>query len=479
MSATAELASFASQTRFDDLPGAVVDECKRLIVDTFGCAVAATPLPAGGVVSDHAVTALGGPAASSVVGSSAKVGPSAAAYANCYLGTLVDGDETLMNTAHVGVCAIFPALAVCEANGRSGRDLLAAVAVGYDVGARVSLSLDFFSELPSGELEISRGNGLGYNVFAAAAAAGRGLDLDAEQMAMAVGIAGWSSPIAALPRWWTILRNRPMTKYGPYASMGMTGTSAAQLALAGLQGDPTFLDGDYGYWRLVGAPGCNWGALVDGLGDRWWVLDVSYKLYCGARMFHATVDAFRDLLARESLGADQVAEVDVATYFVGATDQLTAEYPATWLDGQFSIPFALALAAHGMALDPKWQIGDRFSDPRLRDLAGRVTIRNDPELSSMVLDDLRSGGRTRRQPSRVTVTTTDGRRVSNYVDQPYGDPWSERTRLTDDALVEKFRRFTDGCLSAADQSQLLELVAGLEDLTDLSSITAILARASR
>jgi 2-methylcitrate dehydratase PrpD len=475
--ATQQLAEFASVTSFDDLPRHVVADCKILILDTLACAVGATHMPAAKLVTRYASESPGTETTSAtLIGAEQRVTPAAAAYANCHLGFSLDADETLINSAHLGVCAVFPALASCEATDRSGRDFITAVAVGYEVGARIALSFPAFVELETGEIAVARTGGLGFNVFTAVVASARALRLSPEDIASAIGIAGWSAPISAMAKWWETQKNRPETKYAPYASMGWIGVTSAELASAGLRGDQSFLDGENGYWSLVGAQDCQWETLSENLGAEWKLSLASYKPYCSARLFHGSIDGFCALLTKNALGPDDIASVRIETYAVAASDQYVVDYPETPLDGQFSLPFNLALAAYGRIDKPGWIFDGSVFDPRLKEFASRVAVVSSPELTSMVLDDLRQHGRSRLQPARVEIQTKRGSSHVAYVEFARGDPWSSETRFSAEDIKRKFQMFVRHAMPSDDMERVLTLVSELETVSDLKALTGFLGK---
>jgi 2-methylcitrate dehydratase PrpD len=216
----------------------------------------ARSLDSGNIVIELAGE-TGGAGKSTVLGSSGKVAAATAAFANSYLGNALDADETLYNRGHHAVATVFPALALAERTGADGRALITAVALGYDVAARVGNSLTFSTVSAGGRGPASNAS-LGWISFASVTAAGSILELDPDRMAHAMGIAGWTSPLPCGLRWQQITSPKPMLKYTPYGFISQQGVLAAQLAGKGFTGDPGVLDGDRGFWRMSGAVKCDW-----------------------------------------------------------------------------------------------------------------------------------------------------------------------------------------------------------------------------
>jgi 2-methylcitrate dehydratase PrpD len=134
MTTTAALARFASGLALDDVPPPVVRAVKRLLLDHLGCAVGGSRTPLAQAAAGVA-TADGGSAAT-VIGTRQRAGPGPAAFANAMAANALDYDDTGA-TGHPGATLIPAALALAEAESRSGAELLAAVVAGYEVGTRI------------------------------------------------------------------------------------------------------------------------------------------------------------------------------------------------------------------------------------------------------------------------------------------------------------------------------------------------------
>lgn len=142
MKAADQIANYVWQARFGDLPPHVVVKTKELILDSVGCALGATQTETGQTYVKLATT-LGGPAEATVIGGRAKVSHPRAAFVNSHLANLLDFDDThdVYPPGHPG-CLIIPgALAVAEAVGASGEELLTSVVLGYEVTLRLGRAL--------------------------------------------------------------------------------------------------------------------------------------------------------------------------------------------------------------------------------------------------------------------------------------------------------------------------------------------------
>ena len=176
---TVALAEFAAALKLGDLPADVVANVKLMILDSLGCAIAATTLGDGCRETMAVMRSLGGTPESTIIGSADKVSAPNAAFANGALVHALNYDPMGTEIGHVGVVCLVAPLAMAEAiGGLSGSEFLAASAAACEVSARITAAIARTGRRPS-EKFLS-GQLLSY--FGAAAGAGRALGLDAAQM---------------------------------------------------------------------------------------------------------------------------------------------------------------------------------------------------------------------------------------------------------------------------------------------------------
>lgn len=465
---TAALAGFASGIRFDDLPRAVAEDTKRIIADTIACALGGSKLPAGEKLMQAAPQIGASPVEATVLGGGAKVSAAAAAFANSGLANALDADETLLNSSHHACCTVPPALALAEAHNLGGKELIAAVAVGYEIGARVSQSLTIARVNERGDIERFPTTGLGWAVFGAAAAAGKALALDAAQFAHALGIAGWTSPISSHLKW-DHSGELHMMKNSPHAFMGMTGVTAARLAQLGFAGEPAILDGEDGYWRLVGSPECNWDILSGGLGESWWISKAAIKPYATNRLTHHTIGLFAEIMSENTLTPYEIDSVEVRSFARVASPFLSGNLaPKNPVEAQFSLPFALAARAYGSDLGPDWCSPKNIAEERYRQFAKKVSVKTDPKIQALMANDLRETRRYPRVPSIVTVRAR-GTTFTKDTEYTLGDPGFAETRMSDAQLEEKFLSFAGAALDTGKAEAAWRALMSMETAPEFGS----------
>src|ERR1700733_13010499 len=137
---TAQLAAFVLDTKYADLPPEVVQATQRIILDTVACAVGAMGTVAGRSIIDVR-SALGGRPDATLLGTATKLPVTSASFLGAHLANILDADETLLNRSHFASVIVMPALAAAQWRGATGEELITAVAVGFDVAARIGFSL--------------------------------------------------------------------------------------------------------------------------------------------------------------------------------------------------------------------------------------------------------------------------------------------------------------------------------------------------
>jgi 2-methylcitrate dehydratase PrpD len=434
-SLTQTLADFTVGTRFDDLPDSVVHETQRLLLDTIGCALGAVDTPSGKIALDY-VSTIGGAPHASVIGSTQRSSATAAAYANARLANVLDADDTFPTSTHFGNATVFSALALAEMDKRSGRDLLCAIAVGFDVGARIGSWM-------GAPMQIENGKVIGWNelggpaatiTWAAIGASAHITRLDGKAANHAFGIGGSNSPQPTLRKWAESVE-QPMYKYADAGWCAEIGVSSALLARLGSTGFRDILDGENAFWKFYGSPGHDDQALLAGLGDDWQILNTTYKPWPCCRWIHHPLTAFAQLLARHSLHPDEITRVVVRANPFALTPIFREQTPQDLLSAEFSHAHALAALAHDVPPGPRWYEAATMNDPRIAGFRQRVSV--EPEPSSSNIAEWMTGGQWRGVPGGVDIHAR-GTVFSATADHATGDPWTPATHFSDEQIRRKF-----------------------------------------
>jgi 2-methylcitrate dehydratase PrpD len=473
------VAAWIAETRLDDLPERVVHETARILLDSIGCAVAAHATDKSRIVVDI-VRALGGCPESTVLGAGFRTSCANAAFANAELVNTIDFDAVFLNISHI-VPPIVPAgLALAERGRVSGRELLAALALGLELGARLTMALLPVAVSPSGAMVVDPVWGYGFAVLGVAAAASRILHLPADGVAHALGIAAYCAPSPGLLKW---TRTTPMSmiKYSPMGWTAQAGVQAALLAAQGFTGDTTVLDGPDGFWRFWGAPQCRWMYLSEDWGSRWYSVEyLSFKLYPVCNLYRPHLWLLDRLMCTEALKAKDLEEVRFRTGAVAAADRpYRGEAALSEISVHNSAEFGAALVAFRVPPGPQWVVASSRANPIYRAFARRVRVMGNPtsaeagyhpETGSVDLERLKDAG------AGVEVRA-QGKTWTLHAGVAKGDCWAPAdAQMSDQDLAAKFRENCSGRLPSEQIEAMIDLVlsrrADIEDVSTLGRLAA-------
>ena len=401
-----DLAQFAATLRWIDVPAPVQRRAEDLFLDWLASALAgkgARPVESIGRFME-AMGPADGP--SEILIHRRGSSPLVAATANAAASHFAEQDDVHNGSVFHPAAVVFPAaLAVAQALGRSGAQLLAAAVAGYEVGIRVG---EF---LGRSHYRIFHTTGTA-GTLAAAAAVGHLLRLTPGQMQHAFGSAGTQS--AGL---WEFLRTAADSKQLHTAHAAGAGLTAAYLAQDGFTGARRIFDGPQGLGAGMSSD-ADPSRLVDGLGTRWTLAETSFKFHASCRHTHPAADALQQLLREHHIAADAVAQV-TAQVHQAALDVLgPVTDPQTVHQAKFSMGTVLGLVAvQGRAGLNEFDASYRA--PAVMAFRDKVT---------MVLDAEVDAAYPARWIGKVHLRTTDGRGFDARVDEPKGDPGNSLSR---------------------------------------------------
>lgn len=436
---SATLAAFAANLRFEDIPAPVLRRAEDLLLDCLASILAGAS--ARPVLAIDRYAAAMGPAdgPSEILINRRRTSPVFAAMVNAAAAHVVEQDDVHNGSVFHPAAVVFPpALAVAQALGRSGRDLLVAAVAGYEVGIRVG---EF---LGRSHYKIFHTTGTA-GTLAAAAATGRLLGLSPAAMLDAFGSAGTQA--AGL---WEFLRDAADSKQLHTARAAANGIAAAYLAQEGFTGARHILEGPQGMAAGMSSD-ADPARLTDRLGTRWALAETSFKFHASCRHTHPAADALQQVLREHKLAESDIARV-VAQVHQGAIDVLGPVVdPRTVHQSKFSMGTVLGLIARqGRAGLPEFDAA--LDDPAVADFRGRVTMELDPEVD---------GAYPQRWIGKVTVHTRDGRVLHGRVDEPKGDPGNTLSRDEIETKTLSLGRYADAA-TEAELRGLIDAIWGLE-----------------
>jgi 2-methylcitrate dehydratase PrpD len=459
------LAEFTTRTQYGELPPAVVDACKRDILDAIGCALAAKGQPKAerGIACGVRIGGTDGPA--TILGTGNRSSLFGAAFANGEMINTLDADSVLP-PGHVSPYALPGAFAVAESLGRSGKDLIAAVAVSHEMSVRFGTVMDQTRDHRDGKVTTAAVLGYSSSIFGATASAARLMGLGAPKIANALGIAAAITPVNAHGAW---LRHAPPAtiKYLMAGALAQSALTAAGMGELGHRGDLQMLDdAEFGYPRFIGTKRWDSAQLTEGLGTDWrFPARLLFKPYPHCRVMHAPLDILIDLVQQHALRAEEIESI---TSWGEAWAYVLPSFIFKEIhdvqDAQFSFAHGLAVAAHGIPPGPRWQDPAVVFDPSVLALMAKVKLVPHPEAVGAMTVDPSS------RPSRVEVRAR-GQVFSGERQFPKGTPSPDpATAMTTDELVRKFRSFTEGLVAPATADRAIDALLHLEQVADFAVV---------
>jgi 2-methylcitrate dehydratase PrpD len=438
---------FAAGIRFSDLPMPVVERAKLVLLDCIGVIAAGMQEPEMQklVVRLAEREAGGGPVP--VIGAGIRTNPLLASFLNGTAGTMLELDEgNQYARGHPGIHVVPAALAAGGRLAVSGPDLLLAVALGYEIGSRIGIASKLRVLMHPHGTWGAVGAGL-----AAAKLEGATGDQTIETINIASSL-GLSTSRRTMLEGGTV-RNT----YAGFSNQ--LGLMAWELQAAGFIGESDGVGTVYG---SVIAEDFRSEEMVLDLGERWEIARNYFKRHAACRYTHGALDALGEIVRQTGGSIDPVTvrEIEVDTYVWAA--QLDSPEPKNMLAAKFSLPFALAtFLVNGAASVPAFREVAQ-ANATTRDLARRVTVREDADLTAM-LPGLR--------PARVRVHFMDGRLASAEVLTNRGDtedPYSP------DEVRDKFRELAEPVWSREHVERILSEVNAIDRAPDIRSLTGLL-----
>ncbi len=447
---TDRLAAWAGETRFEDLPGEVV-ECIRLrILDQLGVMLAAGPQELV-AQAKRAALALTPGSGARIIGDPADVSMMTAAFVNGVRSAVLEFDDTHIES-FIHPTAPVVAVAFPEAWRRRtpGRALIAAVASAMELTCRLGL-------IPPARLhEIGFHPTAVFGGFGGVFALAKLRGLGRTQTLDALGAAG--SLAAGINASFEDGSSTKMMHIG----MAATGAlRAVSLAEAGISGPRTVFDGQFGFLRshVQGRDDHRWPRATEELGARWEVLAIASKVYPCAFTMLPHIECALILRARHGIRPEEVVGV---TARIGRRSFRTVcepvedkRRPATSWHGRISLQHTIAEALVRGRMDKGAYSEAAIRDPAINRIADLVVHEDDPATVAQ-----RSGG-------EVSVTLRDGRVVSHRIEDMRGTIANPMTR---EDIVAKFLANAADVLGEARAQQVVEEVLALDRQADVAPV---------
>ena len=453
------LATYAHDLTYEKLPHRAILEAKRRIIDALGCAMGA--ISCGSEPAKIAVQVAqlsSNPNGATVLTTRHKTSPDLAAFASGVMMRYLDFNDTYLSKepAHPSdnIAAI---LAVAEAEKRSGRDILTAIVLAYEIQCRLC---DAASIRSRGWDHVT------YGSFSAGLAAGKLFGLSKQQLVHVQGLA--ATPNNAMRQ--TRVGELSHWKGCAFANASRNAVFAAMLAKHGMTGPSEIFEGEMGFWAQVSGPF----ELVPFGGENGnpdFMINQTYVKHFPAE-YHSQSAIEATLELREEIGADNIDQkIESITIesFDAAVDIIAGFeehwHPETRETADHSMPYCVSAALMDGDITLDTFTYERIHDPKLVALLQKVKVNRNAEMTAGYPDGI---------PNLLVIKTTDGREFSKKVSYPLGH---NKNPMNDQDVEKKFRMQASRVMSESHVNNILDELWRIDTCEDVSEVMALFAEA--
>lgn len=454
---TSALAHFAADLRLEAVPDAVREQIKLHLIDALACGLASTRSELAAAFLSHCSEEYAiGPCR--LLGSTLRLSPVGAALYNGMAINALDHDDGFeldgRGMGHPGASLVAAALCGVWQRQTTGRELLEALIAAYEINARVIIAVQPSIERFRQVYGVCQHQALG-----AAIAYGRVMQADAPALENALGLAATLTPLPSLRKYnW---EDRPLVSFKDFtAPAAEAGVRAVRLHRHQWVGARAVLDGDQGFWRMLGSDRFDSETLMADLGREWLAANASLKHYPACRWIHTALESFEHVQQAHAVAPQAIMQIRVLTGTTQARDFMDKR-PANEVDAQFSLPHTLACLALGIAKQD-WHSPFTLADAQVQRLADKVVAVVEPALDALMSETRRPAGQVHIE---LATQTLEGPRI----DYPLG---CRQRPLSVAQVADKFRQYAPlGGAGAAERVQaVLDGLLTLEHCADVGAL---------
>ncbi len=438
------ISEFAVNLKYEDLPKEVVQQVKRFLLDSIGCAFGGWETE--DVQVQHLVhQRMGGAEEATVLVGGTKLPMSHAALLNSLLIRALDYNDIYWEEDPSHPSDIIPAaLTPAEALGKSGKEVITAIALAYEFEQRMC-------EFAHPGIRERKWHHATLTGFVSPIVAGKILGLNVDQMVNAIGISGsHTCTLGAVTA--GKLTNMKNT-VDPLAVQ--SGVIAALLAKEGYSGPEHVIDGKEGLADTFG-PEFELNLLTENLGKDWRILRCSMKAFAAEALTHSPISAVLKIVKENNLKPGEISNILVKS-IARAADILSdpSKYkPTSKETADHSLPYCLAAAIVDGMVTPAQFKDEKLKDPAIWELLPKIKVVAEAEFEKLF---------PRLKATEVAITTKGGKTHTLRIDYPKGD---YRDPMTEEELLYKFDSMVLEKVGKEKRDRMVELIMGLEKVAD-------------
>jgi 2-methylcitrate dehydratase len=448
MTISQQWANFAVNLTFEDLSPEAIAAAKMFLYDSFGCALGGSKTEDFHIL-EETFREIGGRGECSVIGSNLKTDVRSASLINGLAVRALDYNDVYWKQDPSHPSDLLPAaFCVGERENRSGKDLILATVIAYELEMRImEAAFPGVRELGLHHATLTQ--------FVSPVVAGKMLGLNAEQITNAIGICGSHNTTlgAVTAGTLTMMKNT----VDPMATEA--GVFAALIAQKGYKGPTPIFEGREGLFEAIGD---QWKpeVLTENLGKTFKIVDCSIKPFPCEALTHAPISAVLNLVIENDLSPESIDLIEIATLKRAA--EILADEKKYIIDSRetadHSLPYCIAAAVVRRTLTPR-----EFSNESLKDKQILATVLK----VKAVLDPSFESRFPAEQPCRVVITLKNGEKLTKERSFPKGDP---RDQLSTAELKQKFNVLAEDVLSDSKREEFFQTIQTLENAANICSL---------
>jgi 2-methylcitrate dehydratase PrpD len=447
------LSDFIHDTAFEKIPANVIHHAKRCLLDLIGVGIAGGRQHAATIVQGL-IPAMDGCDEVTLWGSDRKLPLLTAALMNAVQAHAIDMDDGhRYANGHPGVVTIPAAVALSEKENLTGRQLIEAIVIGYEIFIRLGSALNPDLLLRGFHTTATVG------CFSSGAVAAKLLKLSRLQTENALSLSGLQS--AGLLE---VLHSGESGKSFQVGKAAQSGIIAGLLAQQGADGPESVFEGEKGFFKAFAGKPCDPRAICKNLGKDFNLPSIYFKKHAACRHIHSALDAVADIVGKHAVAPEKIGSIDIETYSIAKSLTGHIATADSELGAKFSTPIAIGLLLVFGQSDSAVYKKQYVSDPLVQSIAKKVTVRVNPER-----DKVYPGQRG----ARVTVNAG----IQSYTHEviyPKGEP---ENPLSDDEMASKFEKNACMRYSKERAKEIFDTILNIENL-NVRAMTALLRAAS-
>jgi len=435
MGVTRDIVSFVLSTQFTDFPYEVIQESKLCLLDWIGVGIAGSREPGIEIL----LKVFSNKGSKGIFGHKRKTDMFAASLINGAASHILDYDDVNMAfQGHLSV-VLFPAiLAASEGEGFSGRDILTAFIVGYEVAVRISLAAT------TNHYKIGWHTTSTIGHFASVIASGKLLGLNEKQLLNAIGIAG-TQACGTQQSFGT------MCKSFHAGNATRNGLLAAVLAKGGFTGSINFIEGDKGFLKIFTK--CTYHKEVTkNMKNKWYILQNQYKIYPSCFQTHASIKSTQKIMEDNHI---KYGDIKLIKIWVNPITSKVASNlkPKTGIEAKFSIEYCITNILLKNQVTEKIFLRSRIEDSAISEIMKKILI-----VPSELYD---------LDEALVSVELFDGRVLKKQVKMSEIEiDYNEKRKN----IESKFLSITSSIISLEKAKKIIEIINEVDKLEDIDKL---------